>query len=813
MKLGPVFACLVLLAFTVLAQAAEPYRLYLIGNSLTDQLDYDRFKKMVEAGGEQITLGSQRVPGAPIGWFVRNPDSGFTMEPFGKYPKALSEYEWDGLSFQPFQWGFDENIKDMPKILEVLYAKSPQAQVYIYAQWPYGEKGGDWTRRWLEPRKTNIMSRDEYETHVTWLRQNYPDRKPAKLIPVGHVLHVLDQRAKAGLVPGLTTMWDWYIDAVHVNNVVNFTIGSTFYAVIFGKSPVGLPHEMYNHADSRVRITPELARLIQETVWQVVATHPMTGVTEARKVEILTPRLEPAIAGSDYQQALQSAFGGGPARWAVRGSLPEGVTLDPSGMLTGRPTAAGQTEVTLQAEGPDGSKAEQTYTLTVAPDTEPVITDTALPALTQGVYLRQQLKAESNNPPLSWSVGPASALPVGLRLSEGGILEGTPGFAGPYRVELRVTDGDTENPDTATKIFEGTVAPAGADVAFARMVPSAPEVNGNPEGKPWDFSRHPLRVIEGQPEATAAIDFGWFERRFFAALKVVDPHPVDGAEGDRGALFLDGKNNREEIYNWDDWRFAAGPGGWAEKLGGFWHHGTRHSKQPDGYFLEQSAALEALGHERLGSQGPVGYALGLDALVTDRSTAGGPVLGTLAWSGSEANWTQPNRYRTVILLPPDPKAGVPVLGIRCGREGGVYAWSTHRAYQGDRIAEGGSSGGRHVKLEGVADPDLFHYWREGESFQYRLIVPKGNYRVVFTFCQNTEKETAPGENVFDVSIDGQVKLAAYDIVARAGGINKAVEATAETTVANGEMLIEFKATKGKARVSGIHLSRLAPVQP
>ncbi len=790
------------------AFGADAYRLYLIGNSLTDQLDYDRFRQMVEAGGERIAMGSQRVPGAPIGWFVRHPDSGFTMEPYGRYPRAFAEYEWDGLSLQPFQWGFDENVKDIPKLLDALFAKSPQAQVFIYAQWPYGERGGDWSRRWLEPRQKNIMSRDEYETHVRWLREHYPDRKPARLIPVGHALHILDQRAKAGEIPGLRTMWDWYIDGVHVNNAVNYVIGCAFYAVIFEKSPVGLPHEMYNHADSRVRITPELARTIQETVWQVVATHPLTGVSDARPIAIITPRLEPAIADSEYRQELQNAFGGGFARWSVRGRLPEGIELDPAGILHGRTASIGQTSLTFAAEGPDGSRAEKTLLLSVVPDTAPEIAETALPPLRQGSYIRRALAARSENAPLFWSVGPSSALPVGLRLSEGGILEGTPGFAGPYRVEIRVTDGDSENPETVSRIFEGVVAPAGPEVAFARALAVAPEINARLDGKPWDFSRHPLRAIEGKPDASAAIDFGWHGRHFFAALRVRDPHPCDGAQGDRGALLLDGKNNREEIFNWDDWRFAAAPGAWSEKLGGFWHHATRHHRLPDGYLLEQSAQLEALGHERLNSEGPVGYALGLDAMVTDRAVPGGPILGTSAWSGRDASWTAPNRYRTVILQHPDPDAGVPVIGIRCGREGGFYSWDAHRAYRGDRIAEGGHGGGRVLRLEGRKDSELFQYWREGETFTYRLIVPNGDYRVVFSFCHNTDREVVPGADVFDVAINGEVRLPGYDIAARAGGVNKPVEEAVEVNSAGAEMTIAFKARTGRARVSGIHLSRI-----
>ena len=104
--------------------AAEPLRLYLMGNTLTDQLDYGRFTKMVEAGGERITLGSQRVSGAPIGWLLKNPDAGFTMQPYGAISKAFAQYTWDALSLQPFQWGYAENIRDIPQVFEDFIASA-----------------------------------------------------------------------------------------------------------------------------------------------------------------------------------------------------------------------------------------------------------------------------------------------------------------------------------------------------------------------------------------------------------------------------------------------------------------------------------------------------------------------------------------------------------------------------------------------------------------------------------------------------------------------------------------------------------------
>jgi hypothetical protein len=246
-KIGSALLGLTLINSGAKAQQATPtptpkpdYRLYLIGNSLTDQIYWGKFEDMAKSGGRNILLGSQRIPGAPIGWFVdHDRTGGFTSGEFGPWPKAFAENTWDGLSLQPFQWGYDLNIKHIPVLANEFYKKSPQGQLFIYAQWPSWEKGGDWTRRWLEPRSQNIMSRSEYDDTVNWLHANLKGRKPARLVPVGHVMHLLEQKAKAKQVPGVQTMWNFYDDGVHLNNVGSFVVATTFYATTQARSPVG----------------------------------------------------------------------------------------------------------------------------------------------------------------------------------------------------------------------------------------------------------------------------------------------------------------------------------------------------------------------------------------------------------------------------------------------------------------------------------------------------------------------------------------------------------------------------------------------
>ncbi len=113
-------------------------------------------------------------------------------------------------------------------------------------------------------------------------------------------------------------------------------------------------------------------------------------------------------------QELQNAFWGGLAKWSISGALPEDITLGPTGRLVGRPSAVGKTDITLVVEGPDGPKAEQRYSLTIAPDTEPVVAEAAFPALRRAFTTATSLPTTTNSPadaPPSASPSPAIAPP------------------------------------------------------------------------------------------------------------------------------------------------------------------------------------------------------------------------------------------------------------------------------------------------------------------------------------------------------------------------------------------------------------------
>lgn len=105
--------------------------------------------------------------------------------------------------------------------------------------------------------------------------------KPIYLIPGGQVMAAFAIALDAqGPVGPLTMHKDLFSDDVHFNDYGAYLIALTHYAVLYQKSPVGLPHTL-KRADGTPADDPgaQAAQLMQETVWRVVTSLPRTGVS------------------------------------------------------------------------------------------------------------------------------------------------------------------------------------------------------------------------------------------------------------------------------------------------------------------------------------------------------------------------------------------------------------------------------------------------------------------------------------------------------------------------------------------------------
>jgi hypothetical protein len=79
------------------------------------------------------------------------------------------------------------------------------------------------------------------------------------------------------------------------------------------------------------------------------ATIPTTVTDSLAPLEIITTALPDAIMGQAYEAKLQAVGGSGVYAWdVVNGTLPQGLGLEPSGRVSGIPTEAGASQLTVR---------------------------------------------------------------------------------------------------------------------------------------------------------------------------------------------------------------------------------------------------------------------------------------------------------------------------------------------------------------------------------------------------------------------------------------------------------------------------------
>ena len=262
-------------------------RVYHIGNSVTDTINYNGLRQLAENRGNKHIFGRHMIPGAPLSWIWEHPGSGFREEPFGYYPNALTNYQWDALTLQPFDRhldGKDGDIAMAKNFINLALKKSPNLRIYVYSRWPRKDKDGSldfegkWRRKYTGGWDGTEETRDYFERLTQELRTAYSKFQDCIfLIPVGDVLNELNRRMKAGKVLGYSSIAQVYSDGIHFNNIGSFIVGCTFYATLYHENPKGLPSSPYK-VDN-----PALAATVHDAVWNVVSMHPLTGVLSAQE--------------------------------------------------------------------------------------------------------------------------------------------------------------------------------------------------------------------------------------------------------------------------------------------------------------------------------------------------------------------------------------------------------------------------------------------------------------------------------------------------------------------------------------------------
>jgi hypothetical protein len=153
-------------------------------------------------------------------------------------------------------------------------------RVYLYETWHRLDDPAGW------------KARVQADLPALWegvlLRQAMarPGVPTIRVVPGGQALAAVVRAAEAGALPGIARREDLFArtpqgapDPIHLNDLGAYAVALAHFAVLYGRSPEGLPRAL-RRADGSPAVAPSpaAAAAMQRLVWDVVRGYPATGV-------------------------------------------------------------------------------------------------------------------------------------------------------------------------------------------------------------------------------------------------------------------------------------------------------------------------------------------------------------------------------------------------------------------------------------------------------------------------------------------------------------------------------------------------------
>lgn len=170
------------------------------------------------------------------------------------------------------------------------------------------EYAAEWEGKYVPDPKVphkaqRAHSRDYVAQMLEGLKTKYPklwEENRLAMIPCGEVFFELDKKLRAGQMPGVESIGVFYRDGGHVRaGLPRYTLGATCFAVMFGKHPEAVDWKVYNNLENYknenlpvkgyvhqpdlgvlLEITPERAKIVNDTIWEVVSKHAYTRIKQ-----------------------------------------------------------------------------------------------------------------------------------------------------------------------------------------------------------------------------------------------------------------------------------------------------------------------------------------------------------------------------------------------------------------------------------------------------------------------------------------------------------------------------------------------------
>ncbi len=172
-----------------------------------------------------------------------------------------------------------------------------------------------------------------------------------------------------------------------------------------------------------------------------------------------------ATVGIAYSQPLSATGGASPYSFTIPpGHLPQGLSLNRSGLVAGIPTQPGSFNLSIGAKNSSQPPitGQATVTLVVAPAPLQIVTTTLSPPVASSQYA-QWILSSGGVPPLTFSIQmppntTPEELPPGLTLNAGGLISGEATSPGAYAFTVLAAD-SSHPPQTAQYAYTVTVLP------------------------------------------------------------------------------------------------------------------------------------------------------------------------------------------------------------------------------------------------------------------------------------------------------------------------------------------------------------------
>mgnify|MGYP005848875613 CR=1 FL=1 len=178
---------------------------------------------------------------------------------------------------------YHDSARALHRWADLARKASPETRLYLYESWHRLDDADGWLNR----LDTDLAAYWEGKLTLPELAMAEDMERPVRIIPAGQVMAAFSRAVEAaggvGNVKDRESLFarddQGALDPIHVSDLGAYLVALTHYAVLYQRTPEGLPHRLIRaDGTSADAPDPQAAALMQRLVWEVVTAYPKTGV-------------------------------------------------------------------------------------------------------------------------------------------------------------------------------------------------------------------------------------------------------------------------------------------------------------------------------------------------------------------------------------------------------------------------------------------------------------------------------------------------------------------------------------------------------